>query len=213
MIPPQDAAGSKGTEVAVAEKMRVHILAKELNVTSKAILLKCTAEGLPVKNHMTALGPGLEATIREWFTEGRHVTAVETAERVDLKKARAPRRKKKAAATAEAEAVAVAEAEAPAEEVKLKEAAAVEAPAPEAEAAEMLPEVQVEPPAVLVPEPAEEVPVAPATPPEAAPVPEVAKPAEGEPIPERMVAEAEAPAEVAAVPPPDRKSTRLNSSH
>ncbi len=75
--------------------MRVHILAKELNVSSKAILDKCEAEGLPVKNHMTALGPGLEATIREWFSEGRHSTTVETAAPVDLGKVRVRRRKKK----------------------------------------------------------------------------------------------------------------------
>ncbi|MCH7813116.1 MAG: translation initiation factor IF-2 N-terminal domain-containing protein, partial [Planctomycetes bacterium] len=47
----------------MAEKMRVHILAKQLKVSSKAILTKCSAEGLPVKNHMTALSAGLEATI------------------------------------------------------------------------------------------------------------------------------------------------------
>lgn len=72
----------------MAEKMRVHILAKQLNVSSKAVLLKCVAEGLDVKNHMTALGPGLEATIREWFSEGSHATTIETADRVDLKKVR-----------------------------------------------------------------------------------------------------------------------------
>jgi len=70
----------------LAEKMRVHILAKELNVTSKAVLEKCRAEGLGsvVKNHMSALGAGLEATIREWFSEGLHSTTIETAERIDL---------------------------------------------------------------------------------------------------------------------------------
>jgi len=70
--------------------MRVHILAKELNVTSKAVLEKCRAEGLGsvVKNHMSALGAGLEATIREWFSEGLHSTTIETAERIDLEKVR-----------------------------------------------------------------------------------------------------------------------------
>ena len=29
----------------MAKQMRVHILAKELNVTSKVVLVKCTAEG------------------------------------------------------------------------------------------------------------------------------------------------------------------------
>jgi len=73
--------------------MRVHILAKELNVSSKIVLEKCRAEGLGdvVKNHMSALGAGLEATIREWFSEGTHSTAVETAERIDLDKVRVAR--------------------------------------------------------------------------------------------------------------------------
>jgi len=68
----------------LAKQMRVHILAKELGVTSKAILDKCHAEGLDLKNHMAVLSAGLEATIREWFSEGSHETAAETAERVNL---------------------------------------------------------------------------------------------------------------------------------
>jgi internalin A len=47
--------------------IRVHILAKEINVTGKAILDKCKAEGLDVKNHMTVLNADLEARIRKWF--------------------------------------------------------------------------------------------------------------------------------------------------
>ena len=73
----------------MAEKMRVHILAKELDVPSKTIIEKCKAEGIDsVKNHMSTLSAGLHATIREWFSEGRHVVALETAQRVDLKKVR-----------------------------------------------------------------------------------------------------------------------------
>jgi translation initiation factor IF-2 len=68
----------------LAKQMRVHILAKELGVTSKAILDKCHAEGLDLKNHMAVLSAGLEATIREWFSEGTHETVVEEADRVDL---------------------------------------------------------------------------------------------------------------------------------
>ncbi len=83
----------------MAEKMRVHILAKELNVPSKVIVEKCKAEGInSVKNHMSTLNAGLHATIREWFSEGSHGTTIETAERVDLKKVRITRRRKKAAA-------------------------------------------------------------------------------------------------------------------
>jgi len=74
--------------------MRVHILAKELNVSSKSIIEKCRAEGIDtVKNHMSTLSPGLHATILEWFSEGSHDTALETTERVDLRKVRLKRRR------------------------------------------------------------------------------------------------------------------------
>jgi translation initiation factor IF-2 len=86
---------------------RVYLLAKELGVASKTILTKCDAEGMELKGgHMTPLTAGQAATIREWFSEGKHATAVETAGPVDLDKVRV--RKKKA--VVEAEAVAVAEA-------------------------------------------------------------------------------------------------------
>jgi len=75
---------------------RVHILAKELGVKSKAIVEKCQAEGLDVKNHMATISAGLAATIREWFSEGEHVTAVETSKKVDLKKVRIRKKRKKA---------------------------------------------------------------------------------------------------------------------
>jgi translation initiation factor IF-2 len=96
--------------VALAEqKMRVHTLAKDLGVTSKAILDKCRAEGLPdIKNHMSTLSAGLTATIREWFSEGAHETTVESAERVNLEKEhraakKAARRAAKKKASADAE--------------------------------------------------------------------------------------------------------------
>ena len=73
---------------------RVYILAKELGVKSQAIVEKCQAEDLDVKNHMATISAGLAATIREWFSEGEHTTAVETAERVDLEKVRVRRKKK-----------------------------------------------------------------------------------------------------------------------
>lgn len=73
---------------------RVYLLAKELGVKSQAIVVKCQAEGLDIKNHMSPLTPGQAATIREWFSEGEPTTALETAERVDLEKVRIPRRKK-----------------------------------------------------------------------------------------------------------------------
>jgi len=146
-------------------------------VTSKAVLEKCRAEGIELKNHMAALSAGLEATIREWFSEGAVGTAVETAEHVDLESARkkaaaARRRRKKKAAEEQAE-TAQAEAE-PAAEQAVAEAPAA---APEAE-----------------PVPAEPVAVTEAAPPEAPPpaAEPAARPAAAEAPPESP---AEAPAE------------------
>ncbi len=89
----------------MAETKRVHTLAKELNVSSKAIIDKCQAEGIDVvKNHMSTLSAGLAATIREWFSEGRHDTVLETSQRVDLEKVRIrPKRRKAGESHAEAE--------------------------------------------------------------------------------------------------------------
>jgi len=91
----------------LAKAKRVFELAKELGVKSKAIVEKCKAEGVgDVTNHMSTVKLGLEMTIREWFAasdeESEH-HAVETSERVDLDKVRAPkraRRKAKAASSA-----------------------------------------------------------------------------------------------------------------
>lgn len=122
---------------------RVYILAGELGVKSQAIVAKCQAEGLTdVKNHMAVIGPGLAATIREWFSEGELATAVESSERVDLAKVRV-RRKKKAQAETETTAVAVAEAtaapvEASATEVSAPPAEPEAAPAVSAPAAEII---------------------------------------------------------------------------
>jgi len=126
-------------------------------VTSKAVLEKCRAEGLELKNHMAALSAGLAATIQEWFSEQESTTAVEVAEHVDLarerRKATAQRRRRqreeaKAAELAAAEApeaageapveTLVAVAELPAESAVAEapaEAAPTEAPAPAAVAA------------------------------------------------------------------------------
>jgi len=77
--------------------MRVHILAKELNVSSKTIIDKCLAEGITsVKNHMSTLSAGLHATILEWFSEGNHENTVETSAPVDLKKVQIKRKRKAA---------------------------------------------------------------------------------------------------------------------
>jgi len=112
----------------LAKQLRVFQLAKELGVTSKAIVNKCKAEGIEsVKGHMSVLSAGLAASIREWFSEGADVTTVETAERVDLTKVRRkPRRRKKAAAEAASEAPA-AVAEAPAATAEAEPQAAEQA--------------------------------------------------------------------------------------
>ena len=128
---------------------RVYLLARELGVKSTAILKKCQDEGLgEINNHMATISAGLAATIREWFSEGNNLTAVETAEKVDLEKVKVkkPRGKKKkkqeepAAETAEveteakvAEAEKEAEAQAPAEQEQ-PQAAEMPAPAEEKKA-------------------------------------------------------------------------------
>lgn len=76
---------------------RVYLLARELGVKSTAIIKKCQDEGLvEINNHMATVSAGLSATIREWFSEGNNLTAVETAEKVDLERVRVkkPRGKK-----------------------------------------------------------------------------------------------------------------------
>jgi translation initiation factor IF-2 len=112
------------------------LLAKEIGVTSKAILEKCRAEGLDVKNHMTVLSAGLEATIREWFSEGAHSTTEEKTERVNLDKIRS--RRKKEAVSEEQPAATEEEAEAEDESVIAEEIEAEEA---EEQKVEAIPEV------------------------------------------------------------------------
>ncbi|MCW5766531.1 MAG: hypothetical protein KIT68_11220, partial [Phycisphaeraceae bacterium] len=73
-------------------KRRLGEIAKELNVPVKAIIDKCLAEEIPadtVKTHASMISAGLEATIREWFSEAAAGTAVETKEHVDVTKVRA----------------------------------------------------------------------------------------------------------------------------
>jgi translation initiation factor IF-2 len=74
---------------------RVYILARELGVKSSAVMEKCQAEGLDVKNHMSVISAGLAATIREWFSEGENITTVETAKKVNLKKVRIRKKPKR----------------------------------------------------------------------------------------------------------------------
>lgn len=71
---------------------RISQIAKELGVDSKAVVQKCWDEGIShdvVKTHASAVGPGLEATIREWFSSAQSSAAVETADKIDIEQARA----------------------------------------------------------------------------------------------------------------------------
>lgn len=89
----------------MAKAKRVFEIAKQLGVTSKAIVSKCQAEGVPgITNHMSTVKIGLVQTITEWFSEDAQSlaaahTAVEVAEKVDLTKARARRRRTSTATT------------------------------------------------------------------------------------------------------------------
>ncbi len=51
----------------VEKTTRVHILARELGVPSKAIIDRCRADGIEVKNHMAAVPHDLAEKIRAWF--------------------------------------------------------------------------------------------------------------------------------------------------
>jgi len=74
---------------------RVYILAKKLGVKSSAVVEKCQAEGLDIKNHMAVISAGLAATIQEWFSEGENITTIETAQKVDLEKVRVKKKQRK----------------------------------------------------------------------------------------------------------------------
>jgi len=112
---------------------RVYILAKELGVKSAAIVKKCQDEGLDVKNHMSAISAGLAATIREWFSEGENITTVETAQKVDLAKARIKKKPKRKAPTKTARARKAEKVKPAAKAAELEAEPAVEAAAEESE--------------------------------------------------------------------------------
>jgi translation initiation factor IF-2 len=166
---------------------RVHLLATELGVKSKAIIDKCRAEGLEnITNHMSPVTAGLAATIREWFSGGEHGTAVESAEKVDLEKVRVKRKRKtKDAASQEAVETEVAvETAAVVEETKqpVAETTVIEAPPVEEIPVESTPVVEEKmPPQEVVPEVEQPKQVEPPKPPEpvmpAGPMLEKPKPA------------------------------------
>lgn len=129
---------------------RVYNLAKELGVKSKAIVEKCQAEELDVKNHMSTVSAGLAATIREWFSEGDHVTAIEQASKVDLKKVRVKRKTSKAAP---AKAIEEPQPEQEVEEQLVAEPQVPEVVEPQVLEEEPQPEPVIEEPKEIKPEP------------------------------------------------------------
>ncbi len=184
------------------KKLRVSDLAKELGVTSKAVLEKCKAEGLPIEKHMHVLSVGQEETIREWFSEGPHQTAVETAAPVDLAKVKKPSKprgskKKKAAEEAPPPAEPIAEPAPPAAET-----AQTAPPAVAAEAPSTVPAPAETPPIEV--RPAAEAPAAEAAPPES-PGQVVEEPAHAPtgPLEPPAVEEKPAPAVAASAPAPE----------
>ncbi len=74
------------------------MLAKELDVESKAILERLKNEGLNVPNHQSTVSLGLAETIREWFAGqgGASGGAVEAAPSIEATKVKPRLRKKKA---------------------------------------------------------------------------------------------------------------------
>ncbi|MEL6498182.1 MAG: translation initiation factor IF-2 [Planctomycetota bacterium] len=185
---------------------RVFEIAKELGVASKAVVTKCHAEGIPddvVKNHMSSISVGLEATIKEWFSEGSAegghatATAVETSEKVDITKVKAkPRAKAKAKAKPKAEPATDAPAtEAPAAQPQVETEAKPEPPAPAAPTTPAAP-----PPATKVAPAASD----PAPAPEAGPE----QPAAPEPQAEPIKPAAEAPKPKPVAPPTMNVPTR-----
>lgn len=87
----------------MAKQKRIHDLAKELGIESKVIIKKCLDEGVPaelVKNHMSALSVGLEASIREWFAGVTPTAASEAGSAEGGTRKPAARRKKASGAEA-----------------------------------------------------------------------------------------------------------------
>ena len=161
---------------------RVYELAKELEIPSKVIIEKCTAEGMPgLQNHMSSITAGQEATIREWFTVGDGGTAVETAAKVDIDQVRVPGRARRKASQKAGDV----EDDAPETVVApepVRAPAPTPTPPPAAPAPQRMPEPTAAPiqPAKPTPEPVAPAPIAP--PPAPRPV-EAPRPAASAPAP------------------------------
>ena len=76
--------------------IKVHKLAKELGVDSKAIIEKCQAEGVTeIDSHLSTVKAGLAESIREWFSKDAPQTAVEKTAHVAVEKVPQKRGRKK----------------------------------------------------------------------------------------------------------------------
>ena len=195
---------------------RVFEIAKELNIPSKVIVAKCHDEGIPessIKNHMSTVSVGLEATIREWFSDegSESHTAIETAEKIDLDKVRAPakRRAKTADEPAEDDAGGTAVAAPPSAPPTLMPPPLKARPIP----VRAVPIAPPEAEAVATPAASPPAPEAPASPPPAAPLAPAARiaPPAPPPIepPQAQPSEPETPrAPAPRAEPPRREPTK-----
>lgn len=172
-----------------ASQTKVFQLAKALGVTSKDVVAKCQAEDIPgIVNHMSPVSLGLEATIREWFSDQSQggSTAVEIAAPVDVKKARAKAKRKTKADEADTDDAATPDASGDANEDDVADAPIADPPKKTSKTAPAEVKVKAAPapetdeggsaPVAATPEPKEDVAIAaeaPAKPAKAAP----AKPA------------------------------------
>jgi translation initiation factor IF-2 len=176
----------------LAKQKRVHEIAKELGVSSKAIIAKCEAEGVPgITTHMSPVKLGLVQTIHEWFSDARNSTAVEVAEKVDLSKARKSARRRKSTAdggeddhadhTDEHDEGGIAIAEPEGHEEHVEEAGPVAAEAPPAVHEPTTAAPSAAPQAAPAPEQVETAPTITAPAESAAPAPHAAAPVSGQP--------------------------------
>ena len=154
----------------MAKVKRLHEIAKEIGIDSKVIVAKCHAEGIPeatVKNHMSPISAGLEATIKEWFSDhaASSSTAIETAEKIDIttvKKA-APRKRTSKAKGDETDTI-VAPSASPATAPESPAAPAPSDPPPPKKIAPDVPAPTAFEPSTLAPEPVRLAPPAAPTP-------------------------------------------------
>ena len=72
-----------GLEDCLSKKpvsLKVHQLAKELNVSSKEIVARCQVEEIPdIVNHLSPVSLGLALTVREWFANAASSATTATA--------------------------------------------------------------------------------------------------------------------------------------